>query len=145
MKKLLIIAGLLLAGITAHSAELVKGPRRPSQASDRTFVIASTASQTTDQTFYTVTASKTLYMEQVCFSGVNTSTATAGQFQLRDNATAKTPFLVEPGGVLGALTVSAFRPSCFVLPDPIPFATSVVADVVAGTLTYSIWFTGYEE
>lgn len=104
---------------------------------------ASIASQTTDQTVYTVTPGKTFYCTSLVVFVSNTSGVNPGQLHIHD------------GGAGGALKLpvtltnttnqsgSQLGMSLAFL-TPMRFTSSVFAQVVNGTLVYSVTVVGYE-
>lgn len=114
---------------------------RPSQFPGRTHVdksIGPGIGVTT--TIHTVTAGKKFYLTSLVYSVTNLAAA-LGQAAIRDNTTVKIPFTLpldtapRTPGVFGALSFA----------EPVPFTTSVVAAVIAGTVGMSFTICGYEE
>lgn len=115
-------------------------PDRPSQKTGRTYKEGFISNATTDQTLYTVTVGKILYVTSITFSAYNSSARTTGNLTIRDSTTIKIPFSFPSSGV-------AIIPSSMymVFQEPKQFAINFNVDIVTGTITYSISFTGYEE
>lgn len=124
-------------------------PDRPSMGAGRTSVIAFLDSQTADALLHTVTAGKKLYVTNIIFGMVNTSTGSNGRVLLRDGTTAagtgKLPFLSPPAGagVLSSAVGNVTTPMA--LAEPAEFTTGIFVDILAGTVTYSVCIIGYEE
>lgn len=120
-------------------------PNRPSQGANRTYKFGALSNQTTDQTVYTVTSGKVLYVTSIVLSGFNTSTATSGLLHIEDNGTLRLAISSPVAGV-GALASSIpVSGNIFTFLEPMQFSTAFEVDVVQGTLTYSVSFVGYEE
>ena len=120
-------------------------PDRPSQKTGRTYKTATLLHQNSTQTLYTVTSLKVLYVTSIALSGYNTSTANAGQLEIRDNATLRIPVSIPTAGVGALASQVPVSSNVFTFLEPLQFSTSVVVTLTAGTLTYSISLVGYEE
>lgn len=120
-------------------------PDRPSEKPGRVHKEGVISAATTDQTVYTVTEGKTLYVTSIDLSVFNTSTVSAGRLDLKDGTTIKQTFSMSAAGV-GAVAASVpANVNSMIFLEPKQFTTDFNMDVVTGTLTYSVCFTGYEE
>lgn len=123
--------------------------QRPSEKSGRTHKDANLSNQTADATIYTVTTNKTFYLTEITMAAFNTSTGTVGIILIRDGAggTVKIPFLMSGAGVGAVTAASALVATTIHLREPIPFSSgnAITADIISGTITYSVIINGYEE
>lgn len=120
-------------------------PERPSSKSGRTYITAQKAGQSTDQTVYSVTGGKKFYCTSLVISGTNTDAANPAQLNIKDNTTVLLPFTWAAAGLGAALVTTQLTGIALTFLEPLQFSTSVVADVVTGTLLYSVAVVGYEE
>lgn len=124
-------------------------PNPFSSAPGRFPIKAMLNSQTADQLLYTVTVGRILYLTSIVFGMVNTSTGANGEVILRDGTTAAgtavIPFLspTAGAGVLSSEVGNVTTPISF--PEPVPITSGVFMDIIAGTINYSIFVSGYEE
>lgn len=125
------------------------GPLRPSQVTGRTPKKGFLDAQTADALLYTVTAGKVLYVTSLIFGMVNTSNGALGRVMLRDGTTVAgadlLPFLspAAGAGVLASSVGNVTTP--IALAEPLPITAGLFVDILAGTVTYTISFVGYEE
>ena len=117
---------------------------RPSSKFNRTYVEGALASQTTDQTVYTVTSGKRLYITSLKISGVNESDSTVGTLLIQDDSTLKIPLTLGYAATAQASLIPAFG-LAYTFPEPKRFDTNINVAITSGVITYSISFTGYEE
>lgn len=120
-------------------------PNRPSQGTGRTYKHGVASAITGDTTVYTVTNGKKLYVTNIDLSAFNTSTTNAGRIDIRDNTTIVQTVSMSAAGVGALATAVPANVSSIVFPEPLQFSTDVNLDIVAGTITCSFCFTGYEE
>jgi hypothetical protein len=129
---------------TYNNLNVVSGAR-PSQISGRVQTIVSMDSVTADSLLYTVTSGKTLYVTDALVT-VDNSANILGKFYIRDGTTVAgtivVPLLVSDPGNGGDSVTIVIQMS---FNEPIAFSTGVYFDEVAGTLTMSGVFSGYEE
>jgi|GEM_PF-5826778 len=120
-------------------------PDRPSQRAGRVQRQGSLDHQTGNQTLYTVTVGKVLYVTDVVLTVYNTSIAAAGRLQIRDNTAVVIPVSMPPAGL--ATTAASSQPTALVatFTEPKKFLTNVNVNIASGTITYSLSLTGYEE
>lgn len=153
-------AEMVLAAITAKKEDgtyavvqannngsfMVAQTDRPSESRGRVHVDTALEFQTTDQTVHTVTAGKRFFLTTIGIVYLNDSPTAFGRLVIRDGAggTIKIPYLsgIKSGGS-GATATALANPTDF--SEPIPFDTSVYVDILAGSITYSIFIIGYEE
>lgn len=115
---------------------------RPSQMPGRTRKLANVSAVTAATTVvYTVTGGKTLYILSYGITATNTDAITKGNINISDDTTVIMP-LTEAAGP-GAAT--GFFSDVLTLAEPLPFSTNVSLKILAGTITASFWFIGYEE
>ena len=129
-------------GLSNSASLKVAVTDRPSEVRSRTAVIANIDHVTASTTIYTVTGGKTLYLQSIGITAINSSVTANGHFTIRDNTTIKIPFTMGQASS-GQPTTTAAAPTTF--HEPIPFTTNVNLNIVAGTLTASIYIIGYEE
>lgn len=109
----------------------------------RKYVTANVSGQTADQNIYTVSPGRLLKVDSLIVSVSNSSLTTNGLLQIRDGngGTILIPLTSPPS------TNQSNAGNNLVLnpPTPLRFTNSVYADVVSGTLTYSVTIIGYEQ
>lgn len=120
-------------------------PDRPSQKTGRVYKEGFLDHQTTGQTAYTVTNGKTLYVTSIAISAFNASAVANGRLRVRDNTTVKIPVSIPTAGVAALASLVPATLTALSFPEPIPFGTNLNVDLPAGTVTYSLSFSGYEE
>ena len=104
---------------------------------------AQVSAQTADATVYTVSTGRRLKITNMFVFVRNDHASVAGQLLIRDGGVGGTILLsVEPDDTATQSSSQLAIPLVF--PTPLQVETSVFADVVSGTLTYSIMFVGYE-
>lgn len=132
-----IISSSWDAGIIDSSAGL-----EPEDTRGRKYTTASAAGVTTDQAVYTVQTGRVLRLTGGNLTCSNSSLTTQGLVQFRDGAggTVYMPFTTAAATNQAGSTVTV----PFTLPTGMRFTSAVYMDFVAGTLTCSFWFTGYE-
>lgn len=120
-------------------------PDRPSQKSGRTHVSGFIDHATATTTAYTVTVGKVLYVTSMTMTGYNNGFNTAGRLRVRDNTATKIPITITPVGLGSVDAYEQIVGLTWNFPEPKRFSTNINVEVVAGTMTYSFEFTGYEE
>lgn len=101
-------------------------------------------SQTADSTIYTVLPGRILMVTSLIIAINNASVPVAGKLYLRDGGVSGTVILpldvttASAGGSPANLFMN------IIFPTPLRFNTSVYANIVAGTLTYSVTFVGFD-
>lgn len=126
--------GNILVAIGDRPAEVRSRVRVESQLFNT--VLTSTAT-----VVYTVTPGKILYVESMIISAVNTGTS-VGEWRIADGGIDKIGYLLQEQVTGAASTISVASPS---LPEPIPFTTNFGVREVAGDVSLSVYFIGYEE
>jgi len=97
---------------------------------------------TTSTTLYTVTSGKVLYITTMGISATNTHTTVTGNFNISDDDVAiLLPYVVAVNSNQTPASITAHA----TFPEPVPVTTNVRLKIVAGTITASAWFIGYEE
>jgi len=121
--------------------------QRPSQSPGRTHVNKIVAAQSSSQTIHTVTAGKILYVMGISVNAINTNISANGDLRIRDgvSGTEKVPFLIPTAGLGTLLAAQPLQTSAMNFQEPLQFSTSVRAEVITGTLVFSISISGYEE
>ena len=117
---------------------------RPSEVRNRVKVearIFNTSITTTPTVIYTVTPGKTLYVESMIISALNSSN-TVGEYRITNGETDKLGYLL-PDKVIGGPSVSSATSPA--LPEPIPFTTNIGVRKVLGDISISVFIIGYEE
>lgn len=115
--------------------------QRPSEKTGRTYLKGALTSQTATATSYTVTGGKKLYVTSITLTTINTNTATIGSLAIQDEATVLIPTLVPTAST----NVKPFGIIQLDFLEPKQFSTNINVTVIAGDLTYSMSWTGYEE
>ena len=113
----------------------------PDEVKGHKYVTANLAGQTEDQTLYTVATGRDLRVTSIVVFVSNSSLAASGRLDIKDDTTVLLPVTVTAATNQANAGVSM----AITFPVPIRFATSVVCDVVSGTLNYSITIVGYEQ
>lgn len=118
---------------------------RPSQKTGRVYKDGVVSGATSGQTVYTVTSGKKLYVTSIEVSVFNSSTTAAGLLNVRDNTTVKSSVSIPQAGVAALAAFVQGSGITYIFPEPKQFSTNLNIAIGAGTLTYSVSFTGYEE
>lgn len=132
-------------GSSNNNALKVSINDRLSEVRDRTNVtipITRTSLVGTPTVFYTVTANSTLYITSFTATALNSS-ASDGQFTLRDDTTVLADFLV-PSRISGS-SPSSFTTASPGLIEPLQFSTDVNLIEVTGSIEIGGFLIGYEE
>lgn len=111
----------------------------------RVYKDAKLTAQNSNQTLYTVTNGKKLYVTSINITATNSSVSNVGNIQIRDNTTEKIPVLMPTAGIGALASMVPVTISNLVFPEPKQFSTNININITSGTITYSVDFTGYEE
>lgn len=117
---------------------------RPSEVRNRVKVekqIFNTTLTGTPTVVHTVTGGKTLYLESMVISALNTANV-VGEWRISDNATDKIGYLIPDKTSGSPASAASASPA---LPEPIPFTTNLSVRSLTGTIALSFYFIGYEE
>lgn len=109
----------------------------------RKYVTAAISGQTTDQTVYTVSTGRLLKVDTLIVSLSNASLTQNGQLNVRDGVGGT--ILVPLSSPPSTNQSNAGNNLVVNFPTPLRFTSAVVADIISGTLTYSLTFVGYEQ
>lgn len=129
---------------TAVDVSIVDSPiiYGPEDVRGRKYITANIAQQTASTTVYTVSTGRILKVTTLDISVSNALLSGNGQLDIRDGTT---------GTVLYTMTIpsstnqsSAGSNKTLTFPVPLRFSSSVYAQEVSGTLTFSVMFVGYE-
>lgn len=119
---------------------------RPSSKDGRVYKDGALSGASSNQTIYTVTSGKKLYLTSINISGINSSISAAGKLEIRDGAnTIKIPMTVPTAGIGALASLIPVAVNTFAFPEPKQFSTDLRVVIGAGTMVYSVDFTGYEE
>jgi hypothetical protein len=118
-------------------------PFGPEDLKSHKYVTANVAAQTVDSTIYTVSTGRILKINNIIVLVVNSSVSTSGRLDIKDGGSGgsvKIPLTTTTSAVgAGAQIYMSIN-----FPTPLRFSTNVFADIISGTLAYSITITGYE-
>jgi len=136
-------------GVLSNPLFAVASSSPPSSTGGRSAIHVSLSGQTADASAYTVSADKTLFVTNLVFSALQTSTTTYGEIAIQDGETGtlKVPLLygragsapTNPTGLIGTVPLS------FVEPIQFNSGKSVFVKIVSGTIRWALLLTGYEE
>ena len=150
MKKLMVF--ILMMGGVAYGATDIRQPvcivdswgdDTCSTDDARTYVDGSTVT-TVSTTLYTVTSGKTLYVDSISVSVINSNVSVNGILNIRDGSTSKVSVLTPQAGVGALASLTQGTINTITYPTPRRFSTNFNIQVQAGTLNASISFSGYE-
>ena len=147
--KSFILSVILLAALADQAIatqRVIVVDTRPSGTGSRTAVLKTWENLAQDSVIHTVAAGKVFYVLSYGLSIQNPSVLSIGRLILRDvnspTKTDKIPVII-PNAVSGALIPELIFGGSF--PEPLQFASTVSASVVAGSVLTSGFVTGYEE